>query len=69
MRILLGIPVVAILVVAAWASISTVTKQHGATLVWCRVKPDWQVKSRFSRDHSCPFARMAQEGRAQCPHI
>jgi hypothetical protein len=32
MRILLGIPVVAILLVAAWASISTVTKQYGADL-------------------------------------
>ena len=32
MRILLGIPVVAILVVAAWASILTVTKQYGADL-------------------------------------
>jgi|RhiMetdeSRZDD1v2_1073273.scaffolds.fasta_scaffold5383504_1 hypothetical protein len=32
MRILLGIPVVAILVLAAWASISTVTKQYDADL-------------------------------------
>jgi hypothetical protein len=32
MRILLGVPVVAVLLVAAWASISTVTKQYGADL-------------------------------------
>jgi hypothetical protein len=34
MRILLGITVVAILVVAAWANISTITKQYGAVSIW-----------------------------------
>ena len=34
MRILLDITVVVILVVAAWASISTVTKQFGAVSIW-----------------------------------
>jgi hypothetical protein len=34
MRILLDITVVGILVVAAWASISTVTKQYGAISIW-----------------------------------
>ena len=29
MRILLGITIVAVLVIGAWASIPTVTKQHG----------------------------------------
>ena len=32
MRILLGITIVAVLVIGAWASIPTVTKQHGT--VW-----------------------------------
>jgi hypothetical protein len=34
MRILLDVTVVAILVVEAWASISTVTKQYGAVSIW-----------------------------------
>ena len=34
MRILLEITVVAILALAAWASISTVTKQYGAVSIW-----------------------------------
>jgi hypothetical protein len=34
MGILLGITVVAILVVAAWAKISTITKQYGAVSIW-----------------------------------
>src|SRR5262245_53567357 len=37
------------------------------TLAWCRFKPDWQVQSRFTRDHSCPFARMAQRLGLQSP--
>src|SRR5215813_2551489 len=37
------------------------------TLAWCRVKPDWQVQSRFTRDHSCPLARMAQRFGLQPP--
>ena len=38
MRILLGIPVVAILVVAAWASVSTVAKQYDADLTCATLK-------------------------------
>ena len=34
MRILLEITVVAILVVAAWAYISTVRKKYGAVSIW-----------------------------------
>ena len=34
MRILLDITVVAILVVGAWAIISTVTKEYGAVSIW-----------------------------------
>ena len=34
MRILLEITVVAILALAAWASISNVTKQYGAVSIW-----------------------------------
>jgi hypothetical protein len=34
MGILLDITVVAFLVLAAWASISTVTKQYGAVSIW-----------------------------------
>jgi hypothetical protein len=34
MRILLDITVVVILVLAAWASISTVTKQYGVVSIW-----------------------------------
>jgi hypothetical protein len=34
MRILLDITVVAIFVVAAWAYVSTVTKQYGDVSIW-----------------------------------
>ena len=34
MRILLDITLVAILVVAAWAYVSTVTKQYGDVSIW-----------------------------------
>lgn len=34
MRILLEITVVAILVAAAWAYVSAVTKQYGAVSIW-----------------------------------
>jgi hypothetical protein len=34
MRILLDITVVAILVLAAWTYVSTVTKQYGAVSIW-----------------------------------
>src|SRR5262245_11685372 len=37
------------------------------TLVWCRVKPDWQVQSRFTRDHLCSFAGMAKRLGLQPP--
>src|SRR5262249_6876257 len=31
-----------------------------AALISCRLKLDWQVPSRFARDHSCALARMAK---------
>src|SRR5262245_43171831 len=37
------------------------------TLVSCRVKPNWQVQSRCTRDYSCPSARMAQRLGLQPP--
>src|SRR5262245_18735882 len=37
------------------------------TLVSCRVKPDWQVQSRCTRDYSYPFERMAQRLGLQPP--